>query len=216
MVARISCFGVSWGFWAFLELCPVMAWGGGCRQVRLCVSITSGNPLKNQSWGQRAAPSAAPSSPLGCRTVPSSVLESCTHPSPLLAPSTASFGLVLQALATCPALPSGEGMSPCCWRCSHTQPQPLPQLLFSPFLPFVSFLFYFFSLSPSKPPQASSDIPLQTIYSPTPIAPSQPSAPAFLSWLSVWVVGTKPGHAKPRSVPFHTFDSSFPSSPVQT
>lgn len=180
-----------------------MGWGHGCRQVRLCVSITLGNLLGSEMPELRAE-----SSPLlsPCPQLCAGVL----HPS---SPSAGSWHH--------PLLPLLWFSKP--WPCgdapTHSpQPQPLHScfslLLFLLF--HSSFIFFFFSLSPSKPPQAPSDIPLQTIYSPTPIAPSQPSAPAFLSWLcclgrrdQVWARQTP-------SVPFHTFDSSFPSSPVQT
>lgn len=77
--------------------------------------------------------------------------------------------------------------------------------------------FFFFSLSEQATagsfkhsPEDYSPTCLQHVCNAeTPVAPSQPPAPAF-SWLSFWVVGTKSGHADSHSIHFHTFDSTFP------
>lgn len=99
----------------------------------------------------------------------------------------------------------------------HTalSPSPFHSCFFSPFLSFVSFLFYFFFSFP----QASHHRLLQTFPCKL-FSHSHCPIPAFCSCFLVLAeclgVGTKSGHAKPHSVAFHTFDSSFPTFPVQT
>lgn len=132
---------LSWcEFWVFLELCPVIGWGDGCRQVRLCVSITLGNLLGSEIPELRAESSSQCS--LLLSPCPSSVLEFCTHPSPLLAPGTIHCFL-------CFGFPS----------LGHVEMLPhtalSPSLFTAVFLSFVSFLFYFIFFYPF-PKQATT------------------------------------------------------------
>lgn len=147
--------------------------------------------LKSQSCGQRAAPSAVPSCPL----VPSSVLEFCTHPPPLLAPGTIHCFL-------CFGFPS----------LGHVEM--LPHTALSPSLFTAAFLsFSFFCFTPLlfsfffPFPQASHHRLLQTFPCKLFILPLPLPHPNLLLLLSclgcvVWVVGTKSGHAKPHQCHF--------------
>lgn len=141
-------------------------------------------------------------------------LSFCTDPSPLLAPGTIHcflwFGFPSLGRVSSPAQQGGNAL-----HAATQNPHPLHScfsLLF--FLLFHSSLIYYFPFSPSKPPQAPSDIPQQTIL-PLPL-PHPCLLLLLLSWLGVWAAGTKSGHAKSHPAPFHTFDSSFPTFPVQT
>lgn len=81
--------------------------------------------------------------------------------------------------------PAGRERSPCCWRCCHRQPSqslaPAPST--AAFLSFSFFCFipllFFFPFPKQATTGSSRHSPANC--SPTPIAPSQPSAPAFLS-----------------------------------
>lgn len=166
-----------------------MGWGHGCRQLRLCVSITLGNLLSSEMPELRAE-----SSPLlsPCPQLCAGVL----HPS---SPSAGSWHH--------PLLPLLWFSKP--WPCgdapTHSpQPQPLHScfslLLFLLF--HSSFIFFFFPFPQASYHRLLQPFPCKLFILPLPLP--HPNLLLLLSCLGcvVWVVGTKSGHAKPYQCHF--------------